>query len=214
MRVRVLWEKLNTPQLLLWSWGIPREHLLLWTRQSTNIYQSEFTSWMTQASHSFKEQWTAEPADDPTPMSHRGLCRSRTAWSLQKVKPHRSCCRCWRIPFQRPAARSRTWPCWCRGWTRRTPGHTPCRWLSAARHPRRCDLDEEDREGSWWAKLYNNTAARCSVLDLPIFEFGHHHDGAKGLLFGQEHVVLHVGEQCGLHEKTWGNIFIKMINWC
>lgn len=39
-------------------------------------------------------------------------------------------------------------------------------------------------------------------VDLPICEFGHHHDRTEGLLFGNEHVILHISEHSGLHEKT------------
>lgn len=49
---------------------------------------------------------------------------------------------------------------------------------------------------------------------LPIFEFGHHHDRAKGLLFGDKHVVLHLSEQSRLHEETWIKMAMTIINWC
>lgn len=39
---------------------------------------------------------------------------------------------------------------------------------------------------------------------LPVLKLGHHHHWAEGLLFGNEHVVFHVGEDSGLHEKTCG----------
>lgn len=53
--------------------------------------------------------------------------------------------------------------------------------------------------GSFWYVLQR---VRRATVDLPIWKFGHHHDGAEGLLFGDEHVVLHVSEHGGLHEET------------
>lgn len=49
------------------------------------------------------------------------------------------------------------------------------------------------------------TAARSRARlagHLPVLKPGHHHHRAEGLLFGDEHVVLHVGEDRGLHEET------------
>lgn len=52
------------------------------------------------------------------------------------------------------------------------------------------------------------------VDDLPIIEFGHHHDGAEGLLFGNEHVVLHISEHSGLHEEAWRTGAVLIISSC
>ena len=38
---------------------------------------------------------------------------------------------------------------------------------------------------------------------LPALERGDDHDGAEGLFFSDEHVVLNIGEDRGLEEETW-----------
>lgn len=38
--------------------------------------------------------------------------------------------------------------------------------------------------------------------NIPFLELGHHHDWSKGFFFGNEHVVLHISEHCGLHEEA------------
>lgn len=47
---------------------------------------------------------------------------------------------------------------------------------------------------------------RAAGLDghSPVGKPGHHHHRPEGLLFGDEHVVFHVGEDGGLHEKACG----------
>lgn len=146
--------------------------------------------------------------------THQGLCRSQTAWSLQMVKPHRSYCRYWRTRFPPPVSHSHTWPCWCHGWTHLKPGRTLCRWLSAAHLPHRCGVKGDNRYGL--ATQSGNAATPTGLCmcddDSPVFKFGHHHNRAKGLLFGNEHVVFHVSEHSRLHEKTWGNSAVLIVS--
>lgn len=55
---------------------------------------------------------------------------------------------------------------------------------------------------SQFIALLQGAAARHSCDDSPVLELGHHHDRPKGLLFGDEHVVLDISEHGRLHEET------------
>lgn len=182
----------STPRSRLWSSGILRGRLLLQTKHRLNY--RPLTPYTGMFSFSVSDQWPLDSLNtDP------GLCQSPTAWSLQRAKPHRFCCKCWQRQFRPLAVRSHTWPCWCHGWTHQRPGRTLYRWLSEELRP------HPWRWGGGCETAVGIFTDRSHCVDLPISEFRHHHDGTKGLLFGYEHMVFHVSEHCGLHEETWEN---------
>lgn len=46
-------------------------------------------------------------------------------------------------------------------------------------------------------------------LNLPILKDRDDHDRSKGLLLGNKHVILNIGEDGGLHKETYNTVSWK-----